>query len=181
MNLVWTTLLPAMSKGALAEDVATQRALKAKLSGLTVRVAPGRPTSAIASSISRRWYALPDNNRGLRAIALDLAPGAPALLVRSARGETRTPMGIGAWVRSAEGFTNGINGLLSVPEKTPIAASGAWTSDSVFTVKLVAPETPFYSVMTFRFDGDRLLLDGEYNVNFGPTKQAQLVGAIARP
>jgi hypothetical protein len=181
MDLVWTKLLPAMSKGALAEDIAAQRALKTKVAALTVRVQPGRPTTALASQVSRRWYELPDNERGLRAIALDLASSSPALLVRTASGETRTPMGIGSWVRSPSGFSNGINHLLSVPDKTPVALSGAWTSDSVFTVKLVGPETPFYSLMSFRFDGDRLLLDGEYNVNFGPTKQAQLVGTVPRP
>jgi CubicO group peptidase (beta-lactamase class C family) len=181
MNLVWTKLLPAMSKGALSEDFATQRALKTKLADLAVRTPSGRPTSALASQVSKRWYELPENDGGIRAIALDLTSGSPALLVRSASGETRTPIGIGSWVRSATGFTNGINHLLSVPERTPVAASGAWTGDSVFTLKLVGPETPFYSLMTFRFDGDRLLVDGEYNVSFGPTKQKQLVGAVARP
>ncbi|MDB4891124.1 MAG: beta-lactamase [Gemmatimonadetes bacterium] len=148
MNLVWTKLLPAMSKGALAEDVATQRALKAKLATLSVRMPPGRPSSALASQVSRRWYELPGNDRGLRAVALDFGTGSPALLIRSASGETRTPMGIGTWVRSASAFSNGINRLLSVPDNTPVAASGAWASDSVFTVKLVGPETPFYSLMS---------------------------------
>ena len=37
-------------------------------------------------------------------------------------------------------------------------------------------ETPFYSTLAFRFDGDRLLLDAEHNVAFGPTKLPQLVG-----
>ncbi len=181
MNLVWTKLLPAMSAHPLAEDVATQRALKTKLGGLAVRTPTGRPSSALASQVSGRWYELPENDRGLRAVALDFASGSATLLVRSASGDTRTPIGAGSWVRSSSGFTNGINHLLSVPEGTPIAASGGWTRDSVFTVKLVGPETPFYSLMTFRFDGDRLLLDGEYNVNFGPTKQSQLIGSVARP
>ncbi|MEO8333987.1 MAG: serine hydrolase, partial [bacterium] len=181
MNLVWTKLLPAMSKGALAEDVAAQRALKSKFGGLAVRTPAGRPTTALASQVSRRWYAFPENDRDIKAMALDFSAGSPGLLVRSARGETRTPIGVGSWVRTQSGFSNGINHLLSVPEQTPVAASGAWTNDSVFTLKLVGPETPFYSMLTFRFDGDRLLLDSEHNVNFGPTKLAQLVGSVERP
>jgi hypothetical protein len=66
-----------------------------------------------------------------------------------------------------------------VPANPEVAASGAWTADSVFTVKLVAPQTPYYSTLTFRFDGDRLLLDGDYNVSFGPTKLKQLEGRVA--
>jgi hypothetical protein len=63
-----------------------------------------------------------------------------------------------------------------VPARPAVAAAGAWPSDSVFTVKLVAPETPFYSTLTFRFDGERMVLGGEHNVSFGPTKLAPLEG-----
>ena len=70
--------------------------------------------------------------------------------------------------------------MLSVPERPQVAASGAWTSDSVFRVKLVAPETPFYSTLDFRFDGNRVVVDGEQNVSFGPTKLPRLEGRTAR-
>ena len=49
----------------------------------------------------------------------------------------------------------------------------------MFTVKLVAPETPFYSTMQFRFDGDRLVIDGENNVAFGDRKLPTLIGTPA--
>lgn len=176
MDLVWTKLLPAMSAGALPEDTATQRTLRAKLAALTVRMPSGRRATALAAGVSRRWYELPENDRGIRAIALDLTSASPAVLVRTAAGETRTPIGMGSWVRSRTGFTNGIDRMLSVPADPEVAASGAWTADSVFTLKLVAPQTPFYSTLTFRFTGDRLLLDSEHNVSFGPTKLPQLEG-----
>lgn len=180
MDLVWDKLLPAMSSGALPENVAKQRALATKLAGLTVRVPSGRTTTTFASRISGRWYALTENDRGIRAIALDFAAGAPALLVRTAAGESRTPIGMGSWVKSRTGFTNGIERNLSAPAQPAVAASGAWTADSVFTLKLVAPETPFYSTMTFRFDGERLLIDGAYNVTFGATTLPRLEGRAAR-
>jgi len=37
-------------------------------------------------------------------------------------------------------------------------------------------QTPFYSSLVFKFDGDRLVFDAEHNVAFGPTKLPQLVG-----
>jgi hypothetical protein len=98
--------------------------------------------------------------------------------VRTTNGETRTPLGVGIWVRSPSGFANGIERMLSVPEQPQVAASGAWTGDSVFRVKLVAPETPFYSTLDFRFDGDRVVLDGEQNVSFGATKLARIEGKL---
>jgi len=176
MDLVWNKLLPAMSAGPLPEDIGAERALRARLAGLRVAMPSGRPTTALAARISRRWYELPENDRGIRAIALDLMSRSPAVLVRNAAGEIRTPLGIGSWVRSRTGFTNGIEQLLSVARDPEIAASGAWTADSVFTLKLVAPQTPFYSTLTFSFTGDRLVLDSEHNVSFGPTKLPRLEG-----
>ena len=63
-----------------------------------------------------------------------------------------------------------------MPTHPLVAASGAWTADDIFTVKIVAYETPFYSTLAFRFDGERLLLDAEHNVAFGPAKLPQLIG-----
>jgi hypothetical protein len=176
MNLVWDKLLPAMRADPLAANPATLRALQAKLGALTVRPARGRATSPLASTISRRWYELAPNERGMQAVALDLTPGAPALIVRTAAGESRTPFALGAWAQSQAGFANGIERLLAVPAHPAVALSGGWTADSVFSLKVVAPETPFYSTMTFVFSGDRLILDGAHNVSFGPTTLARLEG-----
>ena len=177
MNLVWDKLLPAMQPHAVAENAAAQRALKAKLASLVVKVAPGQASSPIASKVSGRWYQLPENDRGMRAVSLDFT-GAPALHVRTASGESTTPIGLGVWATS-KGWTNGMDRLLSVVPPVSIGASGGWNSDSVFTVKLVAPETPFYSTMQFRFDGDRVVIDGENNVSFGARKIPTLVGTPA--
>ena len=176
MNLVWETLLPAMQAHALPEDAAARRQLDAKLAGLTVRPPSGTPPGPLATRTSGRWYAFPENARGIRTVALDFDPQAPALIVRTASGETRTPFGIGSWVKSRGGFTSGLDRMLSVPANPLIAASGAWTAEDVFTLKLALYETPYCATLTFRFDGDRLLLDAEYNVSFGPTQQPQLIG-----
>ena len=180
LNLVWDKLLPAFAPAPLAQNSAAHADLVHKLASLSVRVPSGTRTSPLAVKITRIWYDLPPNDRGLRAIALDLTSSTPALVVRTAAGESRTPIGIGSWAAAANGFANGIEHFLSAPERPLIAASGAWTSDSVFTLKLVAPETPFYSTMNFRFSGDRLVLDTRYNVSFGPTELPRLEGIALR-
>ena len=180
MNLVWDKLLPEMKATPLPANAVAQRALTTKLAALTMRTSAGKPTSPLASAISGKWYELAENDRGIRAVSLDLASKAPAIVVRTATGETRTPLGIGTWVRTPSGFANGIERMLSVPERPQVAASGAWTADSVFRVKLVAPETPFYSTLDLRFDGDRVVLDGEQNVSFGPTKMARVEGTAVK-
>ena len=78
------------------------------------------------------------------------------------------------------GFANGLEGFLEGYLKCVlVAASGAWSKDDVFNVKLSIYQTPFYSSLNFKFDGDRLLFDSEDNVAFGPTKLPQLVGRVA--
>jgi CubicO group peptidase (beta-lactamase class C family) len=175
MNLVWDRLLPAMKDGALPENAAARGALQEKLSRLAVKRPAGKANSPLASRVSGRWYELGDNANGIKAVALEFS-ARPALLVRTASGETRNPLGLVGWMKSPNGFTNGIDHMLSVAEHPAVATAGAWTNDSTFTLKLVAPETPFYSTMVFHFDGDRLLLDGEHNVSFGNRTLPRLEG-----
>jgi hypothetical protein len=176
MNLVWDKILPAMKATPLPEDAAARKKLEAKLATLTVQTPSGQAAGPLAAKVSGAWYEFPENERGIRAVALDFHTESPALLVRTAAGESRTTIGIGAWARSPNGFANGIDRFLSVPARPLIAASGGWTAADSFTIKIAAYETPFYSTLGFHFDGDKLLLDTEYNVAFGPTKPPRLVG-----
>jgi CubicO group peptidase (beta-lactamase class C family)/predicted glycoside hydrolase/deacetylase ChbG (UPF0249 family) len=176
LNLVWEKLLPAMKADGLPEDAAAASRLAAKLASLAVRLPAGQPTAALAAKVSGKWYAFPHNERGIKAAAFDFGAQPPALLVRTAGGEVRTPVGIGSWTKTREGFANGIEKFLSVPAQPIVAASGAWSAADAFTVKLATCETPFSSTLTFRFDGDRLVFDAEHNVAFGATKLSQLTG-----
>ena len=118
----------------------------------------------------------PDNDRGLKSVSFDFDSAAPALLARTSTNETRTPIGIESWARSQGSFTNGLDHFLSVPASPLVAASGAWTGEDTFTVKIVLYETPFYTNLNFKFEGDHLTIDSEDNVAFGPTKLTQLIG-----
>lgn len=179
MNLVWDKLLPAMKPKALPKDADTQRKLQTSLAGLTIKVPAGKTTSPLAEKISGQWFEFPENERGIQAASLDLKPDSAALVIRTSGGEIRTPVGAGTWSKNSKGFANGLEKGLSVPPQPVVAASGAWTADDVYTIKLVPYQTPFYSTLSFKFEGDKLLLDSEHNVAFGPTKQPQLVGKVS--
>jgi CubicO group peptidase (beta-lactamase class C family) len=176
MNLVWDVLLPAMGPRPLPENSAAHERLAARLAGLSLHPPRGAASSPLAASTSGRWYTLPDSGGGPRALSLDFSAHGPALVVRTAGGEQRTPFGIGSWTKSRGGFSDGLEQVLSVPENPLVAASGAWTADSVFALRLALYQTPYGETLTFRFSGDRVVVDREYNVSFGPTKQPQLVG-----
>ncbi len=176
MNLVWDKLLPEMKPGRLPEDNAARRGLEEKLKGLTVKYRTGRATSTPAAKVSGRWYEFPENERGIKSLSFDFRGDTPALLVRTAAGETRTPVGFQSWKQSRGGFANGLEKALGLPAQPLSAASGAWTGEDTYTLKLLLYETPYSSTLNFKFEGDRLTFDSEHNVWFGPTKQPQLVG-----
>jgi len=179
MNLVWNKLLPAMKPKHLPENAAERRKLEAKLARLVVKLPSGQPTTPLASGVSGKWFEFPDNDRGVKAVSFDFNSSSATMIVRTTGGEKRTPIGIGAWDKSTNGFSNGLDQFLSVPEHPLVAASGAWSADDTFNVKLVLYQTPFYSALTFKFDGDRLMFDTEHNVSFGPRNLPQLVGQLA--
>jgi hypothetical protein len=176
LDLVWDELLPAMDERAVLDSTKAHDALKAKLGSLVMRVPVGEKSADLAVKVSGTWYEFPENDRGIQAMAIDFKTESPTLLVRTTAGESRTPIGTMSWAKSQGGFANGLDKFLSVPMNPLKAASGAWTADDVYTVKLVLYETPFTSTLTFHFDGDRLVVDGQHNVAFGPTKTPQIVG-----
>ena len=180
MNLVWSKLLPAMKPNRLPESAAERRKLEAKLASLSVKPQAGERNSSLAANISGKWFEFPENDRDIRAISFDFNASTPTLLVRTKDGELRNPIGLGSWSKSQNAFANGMDKFLGVPEHPLLATSGGWTASAVFQVKILLYQTPYYSTLTFKFDGDRVLLDTEYNVSFGSRNLPQLVGRPAR-
>ena len=176
MNLVWDKLLPVMKAKRLPENAAAHRQLDSKLAGLSVKFPSGNATSAMAASVSGKWFELAENDRGVKAVSFDFKGSSPTLNLRTANGETSMPIGLSSWAKSRGTFTNGLDRALSVPANPMVAASGAWSTENTFTVKIVLYETPFYSTVNFKFDGERVIVDSEHNVAFGPTKVSQMSG-----
>jgi hypothetical protein len=177
MDVVFDKLVPALKPAALPEDPAAAARLRSRLGALKLWTVPGSRTSPRAGSVSGRWYTFPANDRGIDALSVDLRGAQPALLVRTHRGEHRLPFGYGNWVRGRTTFANGLERMQSVWAESLVAGTAAWTASDVLTVKLSLYETPYYTTLQLRFDGNRkLVVDSEHNVGFGSTKLPQLVG-----
>ncbi len=123
-------------------------------------------------------FSFTENERGITALGLDTSTQPPALLVRTAAGETRMPVPFGSWSAPAPGFTNHLERSLSVPANPTVSASGAWTADDTFTIKLVLNQTTFSSTLNLKFAAQKLTFSSKHNVNFGPTAMPELVGQI---
>jgi hypothetical protein len=75
---------------------------------------------------------------------------------------------VGSWL---QGATTIIDGRVNA-----VAASGAWTRDDTYVIRLCFNETPFISTLTFRFSAGELTTGWKDNVGFGPTEYPQLIG-----
>jgi hypothetical protein len=176
LNLVWNRLLPAMKPGKLAADKAGQEMLRRKLAGLAVRPASGSASSPLAATLSGKKFLFPANNRNIESAALEFGADSTTLLVHTSRGDSRIACGSGTWLKGRTTFVNGLDGRMVAPGEHPVAASGAWTAENTYTVKLCLYETPFYVTLVFQFQGEEVQFKSEYNAAFGPTTLPQLVG-----
>jgi CubicO group peptidase (beta-lactamase class C family) len=168
LNLVWDRLLPALKPESLTPDDEARKTLESTLAGLTLRAQQGNGPPA---RVANRKYVFPTNERKLEAIQLEGGkPGEGVTLVTRLDGvERRIACGAGAWKKGRAAYGP------MFPDQ-PAAASGAWVGDDTYKAKICFYETPFTLTLTLKFDGDRLLVDSESNVGFGPTRPPQLAG-----
>jgi CubicO group peptidase (beta-lactamase class C family) len=176
MNLVWEKLLPAMGVAPLSADDAAGKKLTQKLTSLAVRSAIGKTASPLAPAVSGKKFFFPHNDQGIESVTLQFNSDGVALVFRNSSSESRINCGASGWRKGQISSASGLTGNLVASAEQPAAANGAWTSDDTYTMKLCLYETPFYITYVFRFNGNRLFFDCEYNVAFGPTKLPQLTG-----
>jgi cyanophycinase len=168
LNLVWDKLLPALAPSALPADDAARKKLEAALAGLTLPPQDGQASVAAAASALGKRFVFPQNDRKLESIALESGPEGITLVTRVDGTERRLVCRRGAW-------QDGRLALGRLAEQ-PVAASGGWTQDDTFTVKVCFYETPSVLTLNLKFSGSEVQLDSRSNVGFGPAKQAPLVG-----
>jgi hypothetical protein len=171
LNLVWQKLLPAMQSDPLLADDASDQKLTQTLAGLTMHPQTGAaaPSAAVADWSGKK-FVFPANGQKIESAGLEFdKTGKSVTLVTRCNGvDQRTACGDGAWTTGRMTYADF--------EEQPVAASGAWTADDAYTVKVCFYETPYYLTIKLKYSGGQLLYDCEYNVNFGPTKQPQLIG-----
>jgi CubicO group peptidase (beta-lactamase class C family) len=173
MNLVWDRLVPALKPGALTGDPAAHKKLTAKLARLTLKSPSGAVTSATAGSATGKRYVFASNALSLESLALESAAanGAAVFAMRVAGADQRVAAGHGAWQKGTVERT--------AVSPDAIAASGAWTADDTYTLKVVRYRTPFATTFQLRFAGDQLFVRAEQNVGPADGRVTEIVGKIA--
>ncbi len=183
LELVWEHLLPAMGSAPLADDAGEQAALAERLAHLQLPTPQGPSQSPIAARVSGRRFILEENEERIAEIRFDFAAAETRITIRTDQGEQHLACDHGRWRRGDAALgprgTSARPSAPRLPGPWKIGASGAWTDEETFTAKLWWYETPFARTLTCRFAGDRLTVEQQPNVGFGPLEATQLRGRLA--
>ncbi len=161
LDLVWDILLRAMRSGSLPEDTAAHDALTSRLSSLTMQAVQGQPASPIASQVSGRKYRVDPNVLQIETMTFEFTEAGCTFTVKTAVGTETIPCGYGTWL-------TGETRLFRQPllfDRTPTAASSAWTDENILTMVIRLIETPFFYTLVCHFVGDEIVLEGRVNVS----------------
>ena len=169
MNLVWEHLVPALNAEALPADAAAERALAARLTGLTLKPQAGASDSPTARGVTGTRYVFGDNAHKFESITLEsVGPsGEATFTLRMGDADQRVTAAPGAWRKA----TFRLEG-----KPDPVAASGAWTADDTYTFVIARYRTPFVTTCALTFAEERLAMDCEQNVGAPAGRAMKLVG-----
>ena len=171
LDLIWTKLLPNMQAAALPPDEEAAKKLALTMKSLSLKPQEGNSTPA---TLPHKKYVFEANKSKLESIKLESAEkdGAVTLVAQINSKEQRIACGRGTWQKGQAAWS-------SIPQQ-PVAASGAWTAEDTFTVKLSFYETTYMITVNLKFSGDEVRCNSEWNATFGPTKEGELVGKAGK-
>jgi CubicO group peptidase (beta-lactamase class C family) len=176
MSLAWEHLITAMQSSPLPPNDAAHEKLASRLASLQLPPQTGSASSPMAAKVSGKTYQVNDEMRRIGSVKFDFSDAGATLTVGTATGAEKLDCAGGKWQKGRATWIAGPDARAALAPDQAVAASGAWTSDDTYQVKLCLYETPFYLTQTYRFAGDGVAIDSEYNCSFGPTKQPQLSG-----
>lgn len=168
LDNVWEHLLPAMQAESLPAAPDAHSKLTEKLASLSLPMPQGVPTSPQAEAASGKTYALEANNLNLHSVKFDFSDEGSTLTLCNGAGEQTVPVGYQTWAKGSAD--------LRIFGEEVVAASGAWTDDSTFTVHQCFYETEVGAVFTFHFEGDDLQMSYEPNVDWESTDVQTIKG-----
>lgn len=175
LNILWEQLLPSFHAKKLRTNTADANRLAAATHRLKVPYPTGGPRSDSEARLLGRRFVFGTNALRIETLSITRSKATDSLelTMRIGGREFSLPCGYESWMTGRGQFAGGY--LADFPDE-PIAGSYGWTDANALSIKLCAYETPYHLMLTFRFDGTQVTLDGETNVGFGPTRKPTLIG-----
>ena len=112
-----------------------------------------------------------ENPQGIKALDLNLDQEDKSITFWTDEGEQSIAVGFNSMPKG-EMIMSGVGKVLT-------ASSGAWINSNTYKLTMYNYETPHAVIYEIRFDGDKIIIDSEFNVALGNNnKQTQMVGRI---
>ncbi|MFN8357166.1 MAG: serine hydrolase [Spirosomataceae bacterium] len=185
MNVAYQTILPALTKGTLAENPTELSALQAELSALTLPIPKGATHSAIQAQYSDKMFNVEKNSYGISKIGFGLFDDAGVLRV-STEGNSFKKIGFGweQWKVGKNGekrnFFVPTGGNQPVP--STLAATGTWTNENTLQINIKYVEAIHGDKLTCVFDGNKVTISFTSSIAENPKnqpdKREQLKGTL---
>ncbi len=172
LDKVWEHLLPAMGTDPLPADPVAQGELTGALAGLALPMPDGQRSSPRMEGWSGQLYELEPNDLGFERVVITFDGDRTTLSLRTEHGESLFPVGHGAWLAGRANLRGNGDG--------PVAASGAWTSDDVFEVRICRTEDVYCPVFLFHYGNGDLRLDVAPNASWGAATATTIAGRKVR-
>ena len=178
LDLVWTHLLPVFGEAALPEDAAAQDALVRKLEALSLPVVEGAPSSGRGGTISGSSYAIEPNHFHIERVRFSFDGNSPTVTFMDATGEQPVTAGYGVWRKGMSdgrvlgrerAWSGGLN-------SERMAASGAWTEEDTFELRVCYTEGEVCPIVRFRFRDGALAIQVDPNVSWDEPTVTTLIG-----
>lgn len=170
LNKVWEHLLPAIQPDRLPAGPAAHGKLSDKLAALSLPLPEGKPLSPNAGQWSEKTYTLEENELQFERVAVRFSDQSSTVTIRNQHGEHQIEAGYGTW-------NQGITGARGFGDE-PVAASGAWTAEDTYEVRICYTRGEFCPVLRFHYTNGELQLEVEPNVSWGPTEVKTITGRV---
>lgn len=164
LDLVWDHLLSAMKPQPLAEDAGAASKLEERLDGLTLDGPAGAALNATARRVNGRTFRIASDQGVPEDVRFEFTEtGSRIATIRDGKSKLLS-VGPGQWINCGVETLDDMHGVFY--------ARGAWTGESVYSVRYCLAETPHCADVNYEFGAnDELVVTTRLNVSFGPVER----------
>ena len=181
MNLVWDRLLPAMQDEPLAEDPEAHGRLKNRLENLSIPL----PSNSLNAGGHEKWlgrtWKFKENPLDVESLSLRDEGGDSVLAISTSDGTHEIRSSSTRWVAGKTELLLGVTAPAASKQVNRIAASGAWTAESVFSVQLAFTEAPRMATIQLQFSDEGVAFELKNSTSFGGGQIHKLAGEASDP
>ena len=174
LDLVWSHILPAMTKGELPADTLAQGKLEEKLKRLVLDPPKLNTSSLMAEKLSGKVFTLEPNDFIAKSISFTFVDNACIFRVTHEKTEHQVIAYTNNWLITEKFKTQMLFPMNGRPEvTTSLAASITWQDDRTLIMTLRYTETAHSDRITFAFIGNKVTISFLNSVSSGNPESAE--------